>query len=197
MVSRNNNLIIKNVRKIIATIVCVTGLFISNVNAQIYTADSASVSFFSKTSAEDIDAKNTTCNPLMNASTGQFVIELLNTAFDFPKNLMKEHFNEDYMESAKFPKTKFDGKITGAVDYLEDGTYNVSVTGTMDMHGVQKQITVPGTITVKGGKLFIYAKFNVKIADYNIKLPSFLSMNVADNVDVTVKATMKPYSTKK
>ena len=160
---------------------------------QIYMADSARISFFSKTSAEDIDAANTICKPIMSVATGEFDVSLINTSFDFPKPLMKEHFNEDYMESAKFPKTVFTGKITGSVDYLEDGTYNVSVTGTMDMHGVKKQITVPGTITVKNGILFIYAKFNIKIADYNIKLPSFLSMNVADNVDVTVKATMKPY----
>ncbi len=197
MVSLNNNLIPKNVKKIIATIVCVTGLYLTNVNAQIYIADSATVSFFSKTSAENIDAKNTICKPLMNTSKEQFFVELNNIDFDFPSKLMKDHFNEDYMESAKFPKTKFDAKITGTVDYLEDGTYNVTVTGTMDMHGVQKQITVPGTITVKGGKLFIYAKFNIKIADYNIKLPSFATMNIADNVDVTVKATMKPFSTKK
>jgi polyisoprenoid-binding protein YceI len=180
-------------KKIIGSIFLLCGIFIGKSYGQIYMADSAKVSFFSKTSAEDIDAKNTICKPIMSVSTGEFDVSLVNTSFDFPKPLMKEHFNEDYMESAKFPKTVFTGKISGNVDYLEDGTYNVSVTGTMDMHGVKKIITVPGTITVKGGVLFIYAKFNVKIADYGIKLPSFLSMNVADNVDVTVTATMKPY----
>ncbi len=184
-------------KKIVTTLVCLAGLFFSKGNAQIYLADSARISFFSKTSAEDIDAVNKICKPIMSTSTGEFDVSLINTSFEFKKDLMKEHFNEDYMESAKFPKTTFKGKINGTVDYLEDGVYNVTVTGTMDMHGVQKQITIPGTITVKGGVLFVYAKFNVKIADYNVKLPSFLSMNVADNVDVTVKATMKPYSTKK
>jgi polyisoprenoid-binding protein YceI len=186
-----------NVKKIVTTLVCLAGLFFSKGNAQIYLADSARISFFSKTSAEDIDAVNKICKPIMSTSTGEFDVSLVNTSFEFKKDLMKEHFNEDYMESAKFPKTTFKGKINGTVDYLEDGVYNVTVTGTMDMHGVQKQITIPGTITVKGGVLFVYAKFNVKIADYNVKLPSFLSMNVADNVDVTVKATMKPYNTKK
>lgn len=109
---------------------------------------------------------------------------------------MKEHFNEDYMESSKYPTTVFKGKINETIDYMEDGVHNVTVTGTMDMHGVKKDITVPGTVTVKGGKIFIYAKFNVKMADYNIKLPSFLSVNVAESVDVTVKATMSPMKTK-
>ncbi|HTB33143.1 MAG TPA: YceI family protein [Bacteroidia bacterium] len=180
-------------KKIIGSIFLFCGIFAGKSYGQIYMADSAKVSFFSETKAENIDAKNTICKPIMSIATGEFDVSLVNTSFEFPKSLMKEHFNEDYMESSKFPKTIFTGKISGNVDYLEDGTYNVSVTGTMDMHGVKKQITVPGTITVKGGVLFIYAKFNVKIADYNIKLPSFLSMNVADNVDVTVTATMKPY----
>ncbi len=180
-------------KKHVILIAAFTAIFFSKSFGQIYMADSARVSFFSKTSAEDIDAANTVCKPIMSISTNEFDVSLINTSFDFPKPLMKEHFNEDYMESSKFPKTVFTGKINGTVDYTEDGTYNVTVTGTMDMHGVKKQITVPGTITVKGNVLFVYAKFNVKIADYNIKLPSFLSMNVADNVDVTVKATMKPY----
>lgn len=168
-------------------------MFVVRGFSQIYLADSAKITFFSKTSAEDIDAANTTCKPIMNISTGEFDVKLINTAFDFPKPLMKEHFNEDYMESAKFPTTVFTGKINGTVDYLEDGTYNVTCTGTMDMHGVKKEISIPGTITVKNGIIHIYAKFNVKIADYNIKLPSFLSINVADNVDVTVWSAMKPY----
>jgi polyisoprenoid-binding protein YceI len=164
---------------------------------QIYMADTARISFFSKTKAEDIDASNTISKPIMSIATGEFDVEVSNAFFEFKKELMKEHFNEDYMESAKYPKTIFTGKIKGTVDYLEDGTYNVTVAGTMNMHGVKKDITVPGTITVKSGVIFVYAKFNVKIEDYNIKLPSFLTINVADNVDVTVTATMKPYPVKK
>ena len=152
---------------------------------------------FSKTKAEDIDATNTISKPIMSIATGEFDVEVSNAFFEFKKELMKEHFNEDYMESAKYPKTIFTGKIKGTVDYLQDGTYNVSVSGTMNMHGVKKDITVPGTITVKGSVIFVYAKFNVKIEDYNIKLPAFLTINVADNVDVTITATMKPYPVKK
>src|ERR1700722_9498368 len=152
-------------KKIIISVFALCTTCVGASFGQIYMADSARISFFSKTSAEDIDAANTVCKPIMSINTNEFDVSLINTSFDFPKPLMKEHFNEDYMESAKFPKTVFTGKISGAVDYTEDGTYNVTVTGTMDMHGVKKQITVPGTITVKGNVLFVYAKFNVKIAD--------------------------------
>jgi len=184
------------VKKIILTLACLAGLFLNKGNAQVYIADSAKVAFFSETKAENIDAVNTICKPLLSIGSGQFQVSVVNTSFVFKKDLMKEHFNEDYMESSKYPNTVFKGKINETIDYMEDGVHKVTVTGTMDMHGVQKIITVPGTITVKNGKLYIYAKFNVKMADYNIKLPSFLSVNVAESVDVTVTATMSQMKTK-
>lgn len=184
-------------KKFLSVLILSGTVFTTTTIGQIYLADSSRVSFFSKTNAENIDAANTLSKPIMSTATGEFDISLINTSFDFPKPLMKEHFNEDYMESAKFPKTVFTGKINEKVDYSKDGVNNVTVTGTMDMHGVKKIITVPGVLTVKGGVIFAYAKFNIKIANYNIKLPSFLSINVADNVDVTVTATMKPYVPKK
>jgi hypothetical protein len=180
-------------KKIASILVIFCGAFLGKGTCQIYMADSARITFFSHTKAEDINAVNTLCKPIMSTSTGEFDVSLNNTSFDFVKPLMKEHFNEDYMESTKYPKTVFTGKINEKVDYSKDGASNVTVTGTMDMHGVKKQITVPGTITVKGGVLFIYAKFNIKIADYNIKIPSVLTINVAEEVEVTVTATMKPY----
>lgn len=183
--------------KKISFLIILVGFIATKSMAQIYMADSCRISFFSKTKAEDIDAVNTISKPVMSISTGEFDVEASNAFFEFKKELMKEHFNEDYMESAKYPKTIFTGKINGTVDYLEDGTYNVTVTGTMNMHGVKKEVSIPGTVTVKKGIIFVYAKFNVKLADYNIKLPSFLTINVADNVDVTITATMKPFNVKK
>jgi polyisoprenoid-binding protein YceI len=183
--------------KKIGCLILLVGLMATKSMAQIYMADTCRISFFSKTKAEDIDATNTISKPVMSTATGEFDVEASNAFFNFKKELMKEHFNEDYMESAKFPKTVFTGTINEKVDYTKDGTTNVTVTGTLNMHGVKKTITVPGTITVKGSVIFIYAKFNVKIADYDIKIPSFLTINVADNVDITITATMKPYTVKK
>ncbi|MGP8215975.1 MAG: YceI family protein [Bacteroidia bacterium] len=180
-------------KRIVSLIGLITYIFISECAGQVYVADSARVSFFSKTKAENIDAVNTLSKPVLNTSTGEFNVSLINTAFDFVKPLMKEHFNDSYMESDTYPKTSFTGKINDTVNYKADGVYKVTVTGTMDMHGVKKVITVPGVITIKGGVVFIYSKFNIKITDYNIKQPSFLGIDVADSVDVTVTATMKPY----
>jgi polyisoprenoid-binding protein YceI len=161
-------------------------------NAQIYVTDSCRVVFFSAATIEDITAANTISKPLLNSTTGDVIIQMNNQFFKFKKELMEEHFNEDYMETKKYQYTKFTGKINEPVDYKKDGVNQVTVTGTMDMHGVKKQVTIPGTITVQGGVIFLKSVFKVKPADYNIKIPSLLGNNIAEELAVTFTATMKP-----
>ncbi|HTB31654.1 MAG TPA: YceI family protein [Bacteroidia bacterium] len=164
---------------------------------QIFMADSCRVSFFSATAMEDIDAENTISKPVMSTATGDIQISIVNQEFIFKSHLMQEHFNEDYMESDKYPHTVFKGKVNEKVDYTKDGANTVTVTGVMDMHGVKKTITIPGTITIQNGIIFLNAKFDVMMADYNIKVPkAILGSNLADHVAITFKATMKPYKVK-
>lgn len=180
-------------KKIAGIILLLTAL-VSKGNAQIYLADSCRVVFFSAATIEDITATNTISKPIMNTATGEIDIKLNNQFFKFRKELMEEHFNEDYMETKKYPYTTFTGNVNEkTVDYKTDGENKVTVTGTMDMHGVKKNITIPGTITVKNGLLFLKAVFDVKPADYSIKVPSLLGSNIAESLQVTITATMKPY----
>lgn len=171
--------------------------FTGKSNAQIYMADSCRVGFFSAATIEDIAAANTISKPIMNTATGEIDIKINNQFFKFKKQLMEEHFNEEYMETAKYQYTVFTGKVNEKVDYTKDGANQVTVTGTMDMHGVKKNITIPGTITVQNGLLFVKTNFAVKLADYNVKIPSVLGSNIAEQVAVTLTATMKPFGAKK
>lgn len=177
--------------KIILTVIFSSCL--AYVQAQIYIADSCTISFFSKTKIENIDAKNTISKPIMSTATGEFDVSADNAFFEFKKELMKEHFNEDYMETAKYPKTVFTGKINEKIDYTKDGTDSISITGIMDMHGVKNNITIHGLITIKGGIFFLNSVFKLRMKDYNIKVPSVVSLNLAESVDVTFAATMVPY----
>lgn len=170
--------------------------FLTENQGQIYSADSSHISFFSAATIENIAAVNVNSKVVMSISTNDIQISVPNPDFMFKKKLMKEHFNEDYMESDKYPAAVFKGKVNEKVDYSKDGSNNVTVTGTMDMHGVQKTVTIPGTITVENGFIFLAAKFDVKLADYNIKIPTMLGSNIAEQVAVTFTATMKPYKTK-
>jgi len=181
-------------KKTILTVCVLVASFSSY--SQIYIADTCKVSFFSETPVENIDATNKAAKPILNTATNKIEVKISNKNFVFPKPLMQEHFNENYMETEKFPYTTFKGTINEKVDYTVDGVNNVTVTGKMDMHGVTKEITIKGVLTVKGGNINIFSKFMVHVADYNIKIPTLVIKNIAEDVNVAISASLKPYKKK-
>ena len=154
---------------------------------KIYTKNGR-ISFFSKTPIEDIRADNNQVMSVLNTQTGELQFSVLVKNFHFKKALMEEHFNESYLETEKFPKAAFKGTISDItkVNFKNDGSYPVSVTGDLTIHGVTKTITAPGNITVKGGKTAGNATFSVSPADYNISIPKVVRNNIAETIEVTV-----------
>jgi len=146
------------------------------------------VSFFSHTDMEDIKGDNNKVSSILDLKTGKIAIEILVKSFVFKKALMEEHFNENYMESSKFPKAKFDGKIDNLEDinFTKDGTYKTQVSGNLTIKDKTNAVKTIGTFTVKGGKLNGKAKFNVAPADYNIIIPSVVKEKIAKQIEITV-----------
>ena len=109
-------------------------------------------------------------------------------AFQFEKALMQEHFNENYMESDKYPKAIFKGAIVDAstVDFSKDGDYPVKVKGKLTIHGVTNEVETDGTIDVKDGKISASSNFEIAVADYKIKIPSVVKDNIAKTVQIVV-----------
>lgn len=167
-------------------------------NAQIFKAKDGGteISFFSSSPLEDITAVNKGAVVVLNTVSGEIQLRISIQNFKFKNSLMEEHFNENYMESQKFPNSIFKGKINEKVDYTKDGENKVTVTGKMEIHGVVKDVTIDGTITVKGTELALSSKFKVKVADYNIKVPSLYVKNIAEVVDVTLNSTLEPFQKK-
>lgn len=168
-----------------------------NLNAQKF-ADlgkekTSSVTFFSAAPLEDIDATNNEAAFILDVSTGDIQSVIRMRAFKFKKALMEEHFNENYVESTKYPVAQFKGKINEKIDLTTDKEQKVSATGKMDLHGVTKDITIEGILVVKDGNITLNAKFPIKISDYDIKVPSLYVKNIAEIVDVTISSTIKPY----
>lgn len=161
--------------------------------AQIYMGKTCITHFFSKTSMKDIEASSNTAKPVLDAASGSFQMRIQNTSFKFESSFMQEHFNENYMESEKFPFSTFKGKINEKIDYNKDGEYKVTCTGTMEMHGTPQQVTMPGTLTVKGKEVTIISKFKIKPADYKIKVPSLYVKEIAEEIDVDINTVMEPY----
>ncbi|MBS1650663.1 MAG: YceI family protein [Bacteroidetes bacterium] len=160
--------------------------------AQIYVADKCKISFFSQAKLENIDATNTITKPVFNAANGNFAIKASQTAFNFKSALMQEHYNENYIESEKYPFATFTGKINETVNYSSTTAQNITMTGTLDMHGVNLPRTIEGTLIAKDGKIILESKFDVKLSDYKIKVPSLYIEKIAEVVQVTFYTELVP-----
>ncbi len=156
--------------------------------AQKYYTKNGTISFFSSTSMEDIKADNNQVMSVLNAQTGELQFSVIVKSFHFKKALMEEHFNENYMESDKFPKSSFKGTVAdiSKVNFTKDGSYPVTVSGDLTIHGVTKNVTTPGTISVEGGKIKGKAVFKVALADYNITVPKLVEKNLSKTIEITV-----------
>lgn len=177
----------KNYLLVLCVFVC------AYVHAQVYISKSCEITFFSEAPLENIEAKNTSAVPVFSATTGDLQVKIPIKGFKFKNALMEEHFNENYLESDKYEHAVFKGKINETPDYTTGDKQTVSVTGKLEMHGVTKEITIKGTLTVSDGKILLDSKFTIHIADYNIEVPSMYVKNIAEDVNVTVKAILQPY----
>ena len=166
----------------------------SLVFGQKYFTKTGSIHFLSEAPLEKIEASNGTAYVVFDAGTGQMEWAVLIKGFKFEKALMQEHFNENYMESNKYPKAIFKGTITNmsAVNLAKDGTYNVEASGDLTIHGVTKPIRAPGRIMVKEGAVTAESSFNITIADYKIEVPKVVRDNIAKTVLVSVSAPLQP-----
>jgi hypothetical protein len=158
------------------------------LHAQQYFTKNGRITFFSKTLVENIEAENNQVISVIDFKTGSIQFSLLNNAFHFPKAKMEEDFNDDYIESAKYTKTAFKGTIAdiAKISFDKAGTYDVQVTGDLNMHGVTKKISAPSTITVKDGKVSGRSTFKLNVSDYNIRIPAVVSNKVSNNIEITV-----------
>jgi polyisoprenoid-binding protein YceI len=162
------------------------------VVAQKYVVEKSKVVFFSHAAIEDIKAENKNVSGIFNSDSGEIVFSIPIKSFKFAKSLMQEHFNEKYLESDKFPKATFQGKIVG-YDRTKRNQ-NVSSKGKLTIHGETREVEIPGTIALVGNKLQMTGKFIVRLADYNIAIPQLVWQNIAEKVEVTFDFIFKPES---
>lgn len=155
---------------------------------------SGRIEFFSNAPMEDIEARNKNVTAVLDTKTGALQFSVLMKAFEFQKALMQEHFNENYVESHKYPKGEFRGTIVnnGDINYNKPGTYPATVKGELTIHGVTREVVTTGTITVDGSALNATSSFNIKLSDYNIKVPSVVKDKLSNNIKITVDTKLEP-----
>ena len=182
--------------KRLITLILFSTVSILGFSQSVFMTRNGQVSFFSKTQMENIEGTNNEVTSMIDTSKGDIVFAVLVKSFRFEKALMEEHFNENYLESTKFPKATFQGKFTNtqSINFTKDGTYTATVEGDLTMHGVKQRQTATGTITVKNGKISAVSTFTIKLADYKIERPSLVADKISETIEIRVNCQYEPKS---
>ena len=156
-----------------------------------YSAEKSHVSFFSEGVIEEIKAISTKVTSILDLSNGEVAYLMSPKDFQFEKKLMQVHFNEKYLESEKDPRSTFQGKIVG-YDPANTHLQHVQAVGKLSIHGVTRDVDVPGTLHIEGNTVTLRSTFVVKLVDYNIKVPQIVWQNIAQQVEVSVHFFYRP-----
>jgi len=166
---------INKMKKLINLVVLMLVLQVATIqtlNAQkVYATKTGQIFFNATGGAVPIAAVNNQVDSKFVETTGQIIFGVLIKGFKFENQLMEDHFNENYMESTQFPKADFKGYIKNIkeINFTKDGTYPITIEGSLTIHGTPQNVATTGTIQVKEGKPAIVGEFSIKIKDYGIK----------------------------
>jgi YceI-like domain len=176
--------------RIFLTTWCVLVFFVTSAQTRYY-AERSRITFFSDGVVEDIRANNGSVTSIFDVTKKEIAFLLKVKDFQFDKKLMQVHFNEKYLEAEKFPKSTFVGQVTG-YDTDKSGSQKVTASGKLFIHGVTREVQIPGTIEKKGRNLMLRSKFMIKLADYKISIPQIIWQNVAEEVEVDIDFMYTP-----
>lgn len=178
--------------KILTIILGVLVFFTSTSYSQKIGTSTGNISFFQETTVEDIHGKSKSLMTVIDTKTNNIVYKVSMRSFKFEKALMEEHFNENYVESDKYPYATYYGKINESIDWSKDGSYDISSNGKLTMHGVSKEISEKGKLIIKNGVVSISNEFKIKFTDYGVEIPKLLIMQLSDVVDVKIETNYLP-----
>ncbi|MAX05134.1 MAG: hypothetical protein CMD19_01550 [Flavobacteriales bacterium] len=170
---------VRQIIKIFLLLICF------NSSAQQYIGNNGSISFFSEAPMEDISAVNNRVSAVFDATSNDLVFQLRISDFVFPKALMQEHFNENYLESDIYPSAIFIGRLVNI------SNSKATVQGDLTIHGKTNKIKVDGVIKQDEQRVNIEAEFMVKLEDYDIKIPRIVMYKIAERIDIKVNIELE------
>ncbi len=163
---------------------------------KLWSASAGNVVFFSEAPLEDISAENKKAVSLINTATNEIVVRVPIDKFEFPNKLMQSHFNENFLESDKYPDATFKGKINESINWAQPGNYPASATGVLTIHGRSMNRTIKGSIAIAGNTIQLDSKFAVLLVDHNIEIPTLVFNKIAEEIAVTCQFIYTPYQKK-
>jgi hypothetical protein len=173
----------------IAIIYLLSSCILLKGTCQNYTTKTGFIGFYSKTPLEDIQAENNQVYAVLDPASHHVAFALLLKGFIFPKELMQVHFNENYVESDKYPKATFAGSCSGDMDLTKDGTYQVVIKGSLNLHGVTKNLETTAQLEVKKDQILGTSSFKLKPEDFQIKIPGIVRDKIERDISVRVRIT--------
>lgn len=156
-----------------------------------FTTNRGEISFASNAELELIRAKSGEAQGIVDPANNQFAFSVIVQSFKgFNSELQRQHFNDNYMESATYPKATFAGKIIEQVDYEKDSTYLIRAKGDLEIHGQKQSRIIRSKITIRDKSMTIEAEFMVPLEDHNISIPKIVNQKIANQIEVAFRATM-------
>lgn len=169
-------------------------LFNFSTYSQVLSTTKGEITFFSNAPLEDISAKNNRVISMLNMESKELVVRVPINQFEFPNKLMQRHFNENYLESEKYPYGTFKGKIAENIDWGKAGNYEVNATGILNVHGVDQKRTLRGKLIIgTDGSVQINTKFIVALADHDIEIPKLVFNKIAEKIEVSSSFNYQPF----
>lgn len=161
--------------------------------AGLFSTRTGTITFKSEAPLELIEAGSTKMKGVINPAEQTFAFSVPNNSFEgFNSALQREHFNENYMESARFPNSSFSGKIIEPIDFSADGTHQVRAKGKLLVHGVEQERIIKATLQIKKGVITVTSSFTVPLADHNISIPKIVYQKIAEEIQVELNAVLQP-----
>jgi hypothetical protein len=178
---------------LLAGCVCLLGLSGLWAQDKFYTKEGR-IYFNATGDMEKIEATNKTAICVLDIKTGALQFAILLKGFEFEKALMQEHFNENYAESDKFPKSEFRGLVLNnkEISYGKPGIYDVRVKGMLTLHGESKEVTASGKFIIKDGRIQSVADFEILLSDFRIAIPGLVKDKVSNHAKIQVDCSLQP-----
>ncbi|MBB6610804.1 YceI family protein [Pontibacter sp. Tf4] len=177
----------------IATVIVCAGFTVRQPATQLYRIAEGRIHFKSDAPLELIEASSTKLKGLIRTEDQTFAFSVANESFEgFNSALQREHFNENYMESARYPNCTFSGKIIEPIDFTKDGSYSVRAKGKLSVHGVEVERIIKANLAIKGGQIRVESSFIVPLQEHNITIPKVVYQKIAEEILVEMSATLTP-----
>jgi polyisoprenoid-binding protein YceI len=117
--------------------------------------------------------------------SGQIIVDA--ASGESGSGMRDRKMHKEVLESARFPQITFrpdriDGPVAGS------GKSSVTVHGMFNIHGVDREITVPAQLETNGDHWTATVHFTVPYQKWGMKNPSTLFLRVSDTVEIDLIA---------